>query len=114
MTQQMLADKLGLSRKTINEAEALGANAIDRRTDLAVRSITATSNAHTDLITDANEARASGDYEEATILEVGANLLTGSFVPDERTLYNLARTAGTLRLEVERLTKRLSSLHAAV
>ena len=40
LTQAALAERLGLSRKSINEAEGLGHGFVDRRTELAVRALT--------------------------------------------------------------------------
>ncbi|HEX8553468.1 MAG TPA: hypothetical protein VF695_02065 [Sphingomonas sp.] len=103
LTQAELAEHVGLSRKSINEAEALGPRAVDRRTEMAVRALTLAAAARRDLVLEARRLREAGDDEEAQLLDGAATLLTGGYATDERTLYNLARTAATYRREAERL-----------
>ena len=103
LTQSALAEHVGLSRKSINEAEALGDGFVERRTELAVRALTLTAAARSELIEDAIRARAGGNTNEADLLEYAASLCTGNFATDERTIYNLARTAATYRRETIRM-----------
>ena len=101
LTQAELADQVGLSRKSINEAEALGDRFVERRTEIAVRAITITAKVRAQLVSEAEHHRMAGDSESADLLKQAAILLTGNFATDERTLYKLALTAASLRREVE-------------
>ena len=100
-TQAELADRVGLSRKTINEAETLGHHHVERRTEVAVRAITLAAKARSGLRAAADRLKADGDVVEATVHEQAAILLSGDFVTDETTMINLALTAARLRLRLE-------------
>lgn len=104
LTQAELADHVGLSRKSINEAEALGDRLVEKRTEVAVRTLTLVAKARAQLIAQAQDHRSADDEETAKLFHYAANLLTGSFATDGQTIYNLALTAATWRQEVERLT----------
>lgn len=101
-TQAELADKVGLSRKTINEAEALSHHNVEKRTEVAVRAITLAGKARSKLRSAAERLKSGGDVEEATAYEQAGILLSGDFVTDETTMINLALTAARLRLRLER------------
>lgn len=106
LTQSALAEHIGVSRKTINEAEALGDGAVDRRTELALRALTLTSSVHARLIEDSKRSRVDGDVTSARMFESAANILRGKYATDEETIYNLARTAASYRSEAEALRNR--------
>jgi transcriptional regulator with XRE-family HTH domain len=109
LTQAALAEQLGLSRKTVNEAEALNHGFVDKRTELAVRALTQTASARAELTEEAQRCREAGDIDEAGLLDYAATLLNGGFASDTRTIYNLARTAATLRREATRLQEAMRS-----
>lgn len=103
LTQAEMAEHAGLSRKSINEAEAMGDVFVERRTEAAVRALTQVAKARARLLAHEAVGRAEGDRETQKIFGYAANLLTGRFVDDEQTIYNLAVTASRLSAEVERL-----------
>jgi len=100
LTQEHFADAIGLSRKSVNEAEALGDQPIGRRTESAVRAITLVAKARSRLMEIADQHRAAGDDAEAELYRYAANLLRGSFATDEDTIFNLAKSAAQLRREL--------------
>lgn len=104
LTQAMLAEQVGLSRKSVVEAEALGDGKVERRTEFAVRALTLAAAAREELLADSKRTWAEGDGDSAKLLEQAAVLLTGNFATDKQTIINLAMTAAKLRRQVERAT----------
>jgi transcriptional regulator with XRE-family HTH domain len=96
-TQAELANQVGLSRKSINEAEALGSRFVEKRTEFAVRALTLTAKARASLLGCAEEFRQAGDAESEKLFRYAATILTGNFATDERVIYNLALTAARCR-----------------
>lgn len=96
LTQAELADQTGLSRKSINEAEALKGGFVEKRTEVAVRALTLAAKARTTLLAEAEQFRLAGDEECEQRYRRAAALLTGNFATDERTIYNLALTAARM------------------
>lgn len=92
MTQAELAEQVGLSRKSVNEAEALKGGFVEKRTEVAVRALTLAAKARSTLIAEAEQFRLAGDEYEERRHRRAATLLTGNFATDERTIYNLALT----------------------
>lgn len=103
LTQAEMAEHAGLSRKSINEAEGMGDEFVERRTEAAVRALTLVAKARARLLAQEAVGRAEGDRETQKIYGYAATLLTGRFVDDEQTIFNLAVTASRLSAEVERL-----------
>jgi transcriptional regulator with XRE-family HTH domain len=103
LTQAELGEQEGLSRKTINEAEARREDYIERRTEAAVRALTQVSKVRARLSAEAALHRVEGDVDGARLFGYASTLLNGSYATDEQTIYNLALTAATLREEVNRL-----------
>ena len=101
-TQAELAERVGLSRKTINEAEASGDGHVERRTEVAVRAITLAGKVRAGLRASAERSRSEGDLDEAQVFEQAGILLSGNFATDETTMVNLALTAARLRIRLER------------
>jgi DNA-binding XRE family transcriptional regulator len=96
LTQAELADQVGLSRKSVNEAEALKGGHVEKRTEIAVRALTLAAKARATLIAEAEQLRSAGDEVGERLYRRAAGLLTGNFATDERTIYNLALTAARL------------------
>ncbi len=105
LTQADLADQVGLSRKSINEAEALGSRFLERRTEFAVRALTLTAKARASLLARAEECRQAGDCESERLFSCAANIITGNFATDERTIYNLALSAARCQQNIHSLGK---------
>jgi len=103
LTQAEMAEHAGLSRKSINEAEAMDDEFVERRTEAAVRALTQVAKARARLLAQEAVGRAEGDRETQEIFGYAATLLTGRFVDDEQTIYNLAVAASRLSAEVEKL-----------
>lgn len=93
LTQAELAEQVGLSRKSINEAEALDGGFVEKRTEVAVRALTLAAKARATLLAEAEQYRQAGEVEDERLYRRAANLLTGNFATDERTIYNLALSA---------------------
>lgn len=93
LTQAELADQVGLSRKSVNEAEALKGSFVEKRTEVAVRALTLTAKVRASLMAKAEQYRLAGDEHDERQYRRAATLLTGNFATDERTIYNLALTA---------------------
>ena len=109
LTQEQFADEIGLSRKSVNEAEALGDQHVGRRTESAVRAITRVTKARSRLMEMAGQHQATGDDTEAQLYMCAANFLRGSFATDEDTIFNLAISAAHLRQELDRCLTAASS-----
>lgn len=104
LTQAELAEHVGLSRKSVNKAEALGDDFVERRTEAVVRALTLVAKVRTRLSAQAALYRAEGDAAGARLFGYASNLLAGRFATDEQTIYNLAVSAAQLREEVNRLS----------
>ncbi len=102
LTQAEMAKHVGMSRKTINEAETRGDGFVERRTEAAVRALTLVAKARARLSAQAALHRAEGDAAGARLFGYAATLLTGDFASDEQTIYNLAMSAAQLREELNR------------
>lgn len=109
MTQAQFADAVGLSRKSINEAEARGERFVERRTEAAVRAITLVAKVRSRLLKLADQHGASEDWDSAKRYRVAATHLTGTFATDEETIFNLALSAADYRQELDRLYAKTSS-----
>lgn len=96
LTQAELANEVGLSRKSVNEAEALKGGFVEKRTEVAVRALTLAAKARTTLLAEAEQFRLAGDDDEERRYRRAASLLTGAFASDEKTIYNLALTAARM------------------
>lgn len=103
LTQAELGEAVGLSRKSINEAEALGDSFVDRRTEMAVLMVTSAAKAKARLHAEAEVYRITGDTNDARRAEKAAALLEGRFAMDEDIIYNLALYAAAGVLELESL-----------
>lgn len=93
LTQAELAALVGLSRKSISEAERLGRGVVEARTAIAVRALTMTDKVRASLIASAEHYRLTGDSDSAQLYRYAATILTGNFATDEQTIRNLALTA---------------------
>ncbi|MEA3051909.1 MAG: hypothetical protein QOG72_812 [Sphingomonadales bacterium] len=102
LTQAQFAEEIGVSRKTVNEAEGIGDGFLERRMEVAVRAITRVAKARSRLVTLAEEHERTGDEDSARSYRYAANLLRGSYASDEDTIFNLAVTAAQLRQELDR------------
>ena len=98
LTQAELADQVGLSRKSVNEAEALKGGFVEKRTEVAVRALTLAAKARITLLADAEQCRLAGDAAGERQHRRAATLLTGNFTSDETTIYNLALTAARMEM----------------
>lgn len=97
LTQAELADLVGLSRKSINEAEGLGSGVVEERTAIAVRALTMTDKVRASLMASAEHYRLTGDSDSAEWYHYAATILRGNFATDEQTIRNLALTAARLK-----------------
>ncbi len=103
LTQAELGKAVGLSRKSINEAEALGDSFVDRRTEMAVLMVTSAAKAKARLLAEVEVYRITGDTKDARRAEKAAALLDGRFATDVDIIYNLAMYAASGALELQSL-----------